>query len=432
MTGIARIGSGFSEEALVDFRTLANTTYEAVAPPEDVIYVSSIAELETAKSTANPGDIIELANGTYDGTITLSGTDGTEVAPIVVRAATNGGVIFKAKLEISSSWTTLQGFNATSAGAGYIQFGDGHEGIRVTRCLFDNSGAYVWLKTYTSAGNNRKITIDYNTFTNKTNNSTLDEDAVILKFQTDQAMADEHHIHHNYIYNIPAGLDGNGYECMQFLTVGNLFDPLGVNTGNIVEYNLFDDSGSETEMISIKSNGVTIRYNTFTNIDESFYCVFLRHGKRAVVEDNFFIDIKKGIAILSVDQTVRRNYFYSSSYYSVDFANGEDDPVNYFMQVDNATIVDNMFVDCAASAFRFNYNNVPSLPVINSTMIGNRVVGPTALYYNGETTPTFTTSSGNEYNTSLGETMSGWALNSGLTITEPAGRVAPSDVGQDA
>ena len=72
-----------------------------------VVNVSSPAELMTAIGAAKPGDEIVLANGTYPLTGASCSAAGTEVEPIIVRAATPLG----AKIEFDA----LEGFRVSGA-----------------------------------------------------------------------------------------------------------------------------------------------------------------------------------------------------------------------------------------------------------------------------------------------------------------------------
>jgi len=73
--------------------------------------VASISELNSAISSALPGDNIILADGTYSGQMSLS-ANGEVGNLITVRAETLGGVnITSGGVTISGSYMVLQGFN---------------------------------------------------------------------------------------------------------------------------------------------------------------------------------------------------------------------------------------------------------------------------------------------------------------------------------
>ena len=60
-----------------------------------IVPVTTASELSNALSTAQAGDVIELAAGTYSGAITIS-ADGTEANPIIVRGASADTVTINA------------------------------------------------------------------------------------------------------------------------------------------------------------------------------------------------------------------------------------------------------------------------------------------------------------------------------------------------
>lgn len=82
-------------DGAVDQTTILEATTRAVprdpASPNQKT-VTDVASLNSAMGAAAPGDVIELANGTYAGTFSWS-KSGTAQNPIVVRGASAGGVV---------------------------------------------------------------------------------------------------------------------------------------------------------------------------------------------------------------------------------------------------------------------------------------------------------------------------------------------------
>ena len=78
-------------------------------------------------------------------------------------------------------------------------------------------------------------------------------------------------IDHNYFYNRVKGTEETGYEVIR-LGISSQQD---LNTGHVVEHNLFQECNGELELISVKCSNTKIRFNT---IVESAGFITLRHG----------------------------------------------------------------------------------------------------------------------------------------------------------
>jgi hypothetical protein len=88
-----------------------------------LVSVSTIAALSTALSSASPGDIITLANGTYGGSITVS-RSGTEANPIFIRGESRDGVILNASgaqygITVTGSNVTVENLTVKSSAWGF-------------------------------------------------------------------------------------------------------------------------------------------------------------------------------------------------------------------------------------------------------------------------------------------------------------------------
>jgi hypothetical protein len=91
-----------------------------IDPPNPrIINVSSASELSSALTSAQPGDVITLADGIYNGTfsITQSGVEGN---PIIVRGQSQGGTIINAVgavygVNISGSYTYVENLTIKSS-----------------------------------------------------------------------------------------------------------------------------------------------------------------------------------------------------------------------------------------------------------------------------------------------------------------------------
>lgn len=266
----------------------------ALKAPAAVIPVNSLTALQTAINNAAPGDVIVLANGVYTATADITiNKKGTKDKPIVITAATTGGVELKGTGGFSivspASYIVVQGFYFTH-NAGRAKTASGTTFCRFTRNIFENPGDGDNL---TISGSDHEV--DYNTFRHK------DAMARFLAIRgSGSQIAQRLHIHHNYFYDHkPQG--ANGAESFQFGLSG-----LSMSLSNsIVEYNVFEALDGENEAISIKAGGIVIRYNTIRDCPGQ---LTLRHGNHNDVYGNYFLNTP-GVRIFGDDHNVFSNHF---------------------------------------------------------------------------------------------------------------------------
>jgi hypothetical protein len=259
-----------------------------------VLTVSSIAGLQAAADNAVPGDLIELADGTYTTAapvqLTRSGTPG---APITVAAqhlgraqvAGTDGFAFG-----PVSFVTVVGFRLTHAKGVVIPAGTSH--VRLTRNVIQiSSGSTTnWA---TVVGDDAQV--DHNTFQHKSSIG------VFLQITgpggTD--MAQRARIHHNYFLDHSYG-GSNGGESIR---LGYSYRQLSSAYATI-EDNLFEQANGDSEAISVKSSDNTIRFNTIRNSRGS---IVLRHGNRNLVEGNLMLGGASGIRFYENDHVIVDN-----------------------------------------------------------------------------------------------------------------------------
>jgi len=264
----------------------------AVAAPR-VVAVSSIAQLQAAADAAQPGDRIELVNGTYttSGAITLR-RSGTSSAPITIAAQNVGGAEIRGTNGFSfadSDYVVVEGFKLRHSGGVSVPAGSHH--VRFARNnvqLSSSSGNWV-----TVTGND--VEIDHNTFQNKST------EGVFLQVSGpgDAAMAQRTRVHHNHFRDHT--FDGaNGGESIR---LGYSYRQLG-SAKAVIEYNLFERADGDSEAISVKSSDNTVRYNT---IRDSRGSIVLRHGNRNLVEGNLMLGNTAGIRFYDNDHVIVNN-----------------------------------------------------------------------------------------------------------------------------
>lgn len=342
--------------------------------------VSSADELKKAAKDAEPGDTLMLSNGEWNNQELNVKANGTEQQPIVIRAETAGKVILNgtSRLRFSGSFLIVEGlFFKGGAIEKYavIEFRTGSDDVanncRLTNCAIvdynpeDTDLDYKWVSVY-----GKKNRIDHNYFKGKTHQGTM----LVVWLDADP---NEHLIDHNYFGPRPER-DKNGAETIRIGTS----DWWTTNSRTTVEYNYFYGCDGEHEIISNKSCENIFRYNTFV---ECAGALTLRHGNRASVYGNYFFGNKKkntgGVRIIGEDHKVYNNYFNglmgNNSTAALPFMEGvPDSKPNGYMQVKNAIVVNNTFVD---NKYNIVFGVMGSdknatLPALNCTIANNLVI----------------------------------------------------------
>lgn len=281
----------------------ANKTAEA-------IIVSTIDEFDQAVATVRPGDVIIMANGTWENVeLRLTG-EGTEDNWIKLRAETPGKVIISGQSNLAFSGEYIEisglvfkdGHTPTSA---VISFSTAVDQLannsRVTNCVIDgfsNPERFTgdhWVFMY---GKNNRF--DANSLIGKTNRGVT----MAVKMDT-EASRDNHHIIENNYFGPRPVFGSNEGETLRIGT--SHFSREYSNT--IVQNNYFDRVNGEHEIISSKSCGNIFSNNVFF---ESQGTLTMRHGTNTLVENNYFLGNGKpntgGIRIINEYQTVKNNY----------------------------------------------------------------------------------------------------------------------------
>jgi len=259
--------------ALAFFASVASVN---VASATD-FFVSSANDIDSALRDAGPGDTLIMTNGTWT---------------------------------ISGQWLVVNGLNFVggSINSGNVVEFRGGEG-EAFNCRFTNSAIvdynpsdidtrYFWCSMY-----GRFNRVDHNFFSGQ------DHSGVTVVVWRNDSGPDNHLIDNNYFADrpLPVGASSNnGYESIR---VGTSTQSLS-SSFTTVEYNLFERTDSEIEIISNKSSNNIIQYNTFRDASGT---LTLRQGDDNLVDGNFFLGEGKagsgGVRIVGERQTVINNYF---------------------------------------------------------------------------------------------------------------------------
>lgn len=334
------------------FFLLACTIILYTAVSANTIFVKNLTELNAADKNATPGDIIILQNGIWDNSKIELTCSGTTSLPIIFKAATNGQIIIKGKssLRISGKFIIVEGlvFTEGAAPEGSVwEFKAGNQvanNCRITNCMirgFNNPNRMkenYWIAMY---GKNNRI--DHCNFLDKTNLGVLL--AVVLT--DDKSRMNNHSIDSNY-FGIRKPLGSNGGEVIR---VG-VSEHCTFYRNTSIRNNLFEYCDGETEIISIKSCGNSIRGNVFKECQGA---VVLRHGNNNTVEGNFFLGNGKegtgGVRVINEGNWIVNNFFSNckgEGFRSpLAVMNGVfNSPANRYLPVRDAVIANNTFLNC--------------------------------------------------------------------------------------
>lgn len=299
--------------------------------------VDSIASLQSRINSAAAGDRIIVADGTYTTSAALTvNRVGTAAQPIVIEAATVGGVTIAGThgftLNSPAAHIHIRGFRFTHS-SGRTAINSGATFCRFTRNVFECTGSGNYLQV---AGDDAEI--DRNAFRNK---STVGN--MIDVRGAGSQVARRLHIHRNYFHDFTSAGE-NGAETIRFGLSG-----LSMSTGNgMVEYNLFVRCRGENELISNKSSGNTYRYNTF--LESAGAQLTLRHGNDCLAYGNYFRGTD-GLRVYGDRNLIFSNYFEGNTK-GVDMGNGDGEvadgaALTCHDRPDDCVVVFNTFINNA-------------------------------------------------------------------------------------
>jgi poly(beta-D-mannuronate) lyase len=416
--------------------TLIAMSSLALAASAATISVNSNSTLASAVSSANPGDTIILADGTYAG-FTMS-RSGTATAPIVIEAANQGSATISSgivKLD-HVSYVTLQGLTITTPGGALTvdqstSFLKGQNvsvwlevaiSCRVTRCTFKVGGSAKnqWLCLTDACDSNR---IDHNEFGPNSvtgsryvfpsGNATIPG---VTPPSDRTSWADGNgpinpnisrntQIDHNYFH------DQGGAETIVTGGMGVTGDYQNTNT--IIEYNLFTNCDGDSEVISNKSSSNIIRYNTFRTCAGM---ISIRSGNSCSVYGNFLLGGGKtgsgGVEACEMDHVIYNNYIENTTTnYPIMLQGGDAYSSSSFAhaQVVNAIVVNNTVVNPGTDGVLLGHTH--PLPPKNCVFANNIIFGGSGKKYAEESGATITRSNNIIFPTSAGL--------SGFTVIDP-------------
>jgi poly(beta-D-mannuronate) lyase len=354
------------------------------------ITVSSQSQLTSALSNVAPGDIIILSDGTYSGfTVTKSGT---ATSPIIIKAANLGKAIVSSGIIRYSkvSYVTIQGLRITTKGAGQTVDGESYNlavwfeatnYCRLSGCTLKLSGQASDTHWVLLGGKGNSNRIDHCEFgpngvsghmiwprgqrsipgvsTPSDRTSWANGNGPVNPNLPLNTLID-----HNYLHD---------QSSTEMIVNGGLGTTGDYQTyGTIIEYNIFENGNGDPEVISIKSSGNTVRYNTLRNCKAMICC---RAGNKNTVQGNFIFGAGVsgcgGIRIYEKDHVVSDNYVEVDGYPLI--VGGGDSYTGSFThaQVFRAKVVHNTLIGKTLPVV-INYNHAAHpLPPVDMVFANN-------------------------------------------------------------
>jgi len=330
---------------------------------------------ELSALVLKPGDKVVLKEGEWkDQQLVFKGS-GTEKSPITLTAEKTGKVKLSglSSLKIDGTWLQTEGLLFTdgySLKEDVILFSTNSSNCRLSNTAVidfsnpDDKVDYRWVSL-----NGSRNRVDHCYFKGKTH-----QGVTLVVWLSEKP--NYHQIDHNYFGPRPE-LGRNGGETIRIGTsTWSFYDSF-----TTIEQNIFEHCDGELEAISNKSCKNTIRNNLFYECKAT---LTLRHGNGSDVYGNYFLGNNKpgtgGIRIIGENHKVHNNYMQDLTGTGVSAAlsimDGLPNPVlTSHWQVKNATITDNVIINCKESfAIGAGFSPERNLVALNTSFTNNVIV----------------------------------------------------------
>jgi len=218
------------------------------------------SNLQDKLTNAAAGQLIELADGTYNGNYTSS-KNGTAANPIVIRAKNLNKALFSpdGMITVSGDWTAVDGMKFTGPTITRVKLDGNHN--RCTRCEFSGAGWQNETKCISFSGD--WVHIDRNDMHDCQSGFCRWNDCF------------RPWIERNWIHHCEASGSGApaGAEHNEMIQIGQSSSDHATEVYAVVEYNLLEDFGDliDVELFSVKSSRGVYYRNTLRNNGISGY-----------------------------------------------------------------------------------------------------------------------------------------------------------------
>lgn len=297
----------------------------------EIYRVNLNAELNSRLASARAGDVIIVANGTYDNWNIRMETRGTASAPILIVPESRHGVTFRGT-GTHFRWSRaehvwLAGFRFEDVGAVAFEFRRAHNNRMTDNICMECGGAIANRIVYLADGAS-KNRIDHNVFIRPRSFSIV---GLIVR---GEALISENRVDHN-VFRHDAKNPGasDGRIPLQF-GQGSSPSLSGGRTSTVIEYNFFEDYFEQ--VINSKSSGDIMRYNIVYNsihVDDA-EGISVRMGRDKLIEGNLLINRMDAMGIRGSNHRVINNIIIGSKRYNIAITDGtasnDCNPVNSY------------------------------------------------------------------------------------------------------
>jgi len=275
--------------------------------------VAGSAQLAPALAAAQPGDCLELADGSY--TFPIITKTGTEAAPIVVRAKNRGkAVVPSGALHLlKSAYVTLEGLDLTTPGADTTMYNAGSNGLivsfmdshhcRLSRSRIHPTGPVAerdWIVVVGAEAHHNRI--DHNDLgpVNANANMVVIDGTGREEPPMPGNVSQYNRIDHNHFHDVN-NTGGNNWETLR---IGRSWQA-PTKGFNVIEHNLLVKATGDPETISLKSSDNIVRHNTMQSTNGE---ICSRHGNRNQIHGNYILGGSRGMRIYGADHRIWNNY----------------------------------------------------------------------------------------------------------------------------
>jgi poly(beta-D-mannuronate) lyase len=358
---------------------------------KNAILVNNLSELNAAITLAKPGQIIMLKDGEWKNVNIDFNSSSIASEPIILRAQTSGKVILEGNstLTFSKPYLVVDGLvfkNGKIDKGSVISLNSDY--CRLTNCAIidynpdDFQTNYYWI--YFQGSHNR---MDHCLMKGKNNMHPV--------VQNHEENARYNKVDSCIVKDIPYVKHANGREIFRIFGYGHADQTGDDGAYFTIEYNLFDHSDGEgTEIVSLKSNYNTVRYNT---VIASRGGLVGRRGKYNTFEGNFIfgqgVEGTTGIRVAGANHRVINNYIadvtedglrlITGEYYEKSLTNHfapKKKALPKYLQVQNGYFANNTIINCGGFGIDVGYayqNHWPDLQMVllpeNNRIINNVV-----------------------------------------------------------
>ncbi len=316
------------------------------------------SSFDAAVREAGPGDVVEVTQGTYSDWVmdVPPTTSGTATAPIVIRPSGEVVLEGRSRITVRGRWVVISGFAFHGTDAPSVELMG--RGDRLTGATFLEAGSrestYRPVVVVRSGADDAEI--DHCRFV-----GSLSVSLQIQMPKLEVMPVPQHaHIHDNRFEDIKRR-KRNGQEAIQLGQDGDTYRSMFA----LVEHNYFSNASGDDEIISNKSSGNVIQYNTFVDSDGA---IVLRGGNDCTVDGNVLVRTKGGVRASGTGHRITNNIVVNPRQFGIVLTSG----TRRYAAAKRIMVSHNTVVD-SESAFIFAALDPEGIDLASDNVIVNNI-----------------------------------------------------------